>query len=94
MKYLREFLESVPRPADKTDRRLAAHLLSVSSVPWKAIPDAIVADTAMADATAPADPCTECGGSTWLAVVDSDGARTCVDCLTGRTALQRAGVPI
>lgn len=39
-------------------------------------------------------PCDGCGVATWLALLASDGARTCIDCLTGRTAMRARGVPI
>jgi hypothetical protein len=94
MKYLREFLESAPRPADRTDKSTAAPLLSVSSVARRPIPNASVAEVAIADAPSQGDTCAECGRPTWLALVADNGARTCQDCLSGRTALRRAGVPI
>jgi hypothetical protein len=39
------------------------------------------------------DACDECGRPAWLSLVADDGARTCVDCITGRTALRARGVP-
>lgn len=43
---------------------------------------------------APATPCDECGRAAWLFLLTTDGARTCVDCLTGRTAMRIKGVPL
>ena len=38
--------------------------------------------------------CAECGSTAWhLSLVDDEGRRTCLDCLTGRTQLRRAGAP-
>lgn len=40
-------------------------------------------------------PCTECASTSWtVSLVTDDGNRQCADCLTGRTALRRAGAPI
>jgi hypothetical protein len=42
-----------------------------------------------------AEACTECLSTTWVAALVNDvGAPTCADCLTGRTALRRAGVAL
>ena len=49
---------------------------------------------ALRDAEAPAEPCVECGKPSWLCLVSDDGARTCIDCALGRTALRAKGVPI
>ena len=39
-------------------------------------------------------PCSECGRTDWaISLVDDEGARRCVDCLIGRTALRRMGAP-
>jgi hypothetical protein len=41
------------------------------------------------------EPCNACGGATWIVcVIADDGARTCLDCLTGRTAFRARGVPV
>jgi hypothetical protein len=40
------------------------------------------------------NPCNECGRPAWLSLVATDGARTCVECLTGRTAMRARRVPL
>ena len=43
----------------------------------------------------PADACSDCGSTSWaISLVDDALNRTCYDCLTGRTALKRAGVSL
>jgi hypothetical protein len=38
------------------------------------------------------DPCESCSSTSWsVSLVDDAGERTCHDCLSGRTALRRAG---
>lgn len=43
---------------------------------------------------ASAERCDECGIDAWLSLVAVDGARTCIDCLTGRTAMRIKAVPL
>lgn len=41
------------------------------------------------------DVCAECGRTDWtVSTVDVEGVRTCGDCVSGLTALLRAGIPI
>jgi len=42
----------------------------------------------------PRDQCSACGQPVWLSLITDDSERTCLDCLTGRTALRGRGVPI
>lgn len=40
-------------------------------------------------------PCAGCGSTTWIAsLVDDVGNRVCAACVTGETAMRRAGVPL
>ena len=81
-----------------TLRPLAAEILRLladAGQPTQETPDRETADWPRAQASLdrPAS-CSECGGPAFLSLVDFDGSRTCVDCVTGRTAMRRRGVPI
>jgi hypothetical protein len=41
------------------------------------------------------ESCGECGSRAWaISLVDEEGGRTCIDCLSGRTALRRSGAAV
>jgi hypothetical protein len=95
MKYLREFLETAPLTTDKTDRSPPDPLLSALSVPHGSVSEIRDPDNRAAEgAAAPSEQCAECRRAAWLSLVAIDGTRTCVDCLTGRTAMRAGGVPV
>jgi hypothetical protein len=74
--------------------RLTAALRAQLSAHRRAVMALLARKEASADA-AVAGPCGECGSTAWtVSLVDDDGNRTCHDCVTGTTAMRRAGVPI
>lgn len=106
--YLKAFLANreepreVPRPraesgaprADKTDRSHDNALLSALSVRREVLAGESLPLESKGAILSVAAACDGCGRATWLALVGDDGTRTCVDCLTGRTAMRSRGVPI
>jgi hypothetical protein len=95
VKYLRDFLEQGTPPTAKTARSLQAPLSAALAVlAGERLEVRATASSPQNRAPEAAAPCTECHGRTWLFLVADDGARTCLDCLTGRTALRVRGVPL
>ena len=93
MKYLRQFLETAPHPADKTDKSPPDALLSVLSASGGTVSENRAPENRRAEAP-PSELCGECSRAAWLSLVATDGTRTCLDCLTGRTAMRACGVPV
>jgi hypothetical protein len=103
--YLRAFLaepgqhraapETLAARTDKADQSGMRGLLSVLSVPREPVSrNRAVPAEAVQALVAQWLVCDGCDRDAWMALVADDGARTCIDCVTGRTAMRARGVPI
>ena len=93
MKYLREFLETGPHPADKGDKSTPDPLSSVLSASGGRISETRPPENRRPEVP-PSELCGECSRAAWLSLIATDGTRTCFDCLTGRTAMRARTVPV